>query len=105
MDTHHVPRNCRHYKSRKNKPRTNKILDRLTFSPKKHKQKVSRKLRQNLQQRPATATPSTSIPSPTLKLGSMNVNGLDLEASWAVEQLLTTRDFDVSITCNNILEN
>ena len=32
----------------------------------------------------------------TLKFGSFNVNGLDIEASWAVEQLLDTRSFDVS---------
>ena len=32
----------------------------------------------------------------TLKFGSFNVNGLDIEARWAVEQLLDTRGFDVS---------
>ena len=37
-------------------------------------------------------------------LGSMSVNGLDMEASWAVEQLLTTKDFDVSTSCKQILE-
>ena len=32
----------------------------------------------------------------TLKFGSFNVNGLDIKARWAVEQLLNTRGFDVS---------
>ena len=43
---------------------------------------------------PTTKTP---VDSQTLKFGSFNVNGLDLEAGWAVEQLLTKRGFDVSI--------
>ena len=31
-----------------------------------------------------------------LKFGSFNVNGLDIEVSWAVQQLLQNRGFDVS---------
>ena len=94
MDTQHNARNQEHYHSRRKKPRTNKILDRLTFSPKKHKQKHRRKLKEKLQQKPAPVTPTSPDPPSKLKLGSMNVNGLDIEASWAIEQLLTTRDFD-----------
>ena len=76
--------------------RTNKIVDRLTFNPKKHKQKFVKKLRQKLSLRVA---PKKSSPSPitSLKFGSINVNGLDLEATWAVEQLLTIHKFDVRI--------
>ena len=34
--------------------------------------------------------------TPTIiKFGSMNVNGLDVEATWAVQQLLDHRGFDV----------
>ena len=77
------------------KARTNKILDRITYSPKAHKQKMTRKLRQKLQLKnlppDITAPPSTS-----LRYGSFNINGLDLEASWAVEELLNKRGFDVS---------
>ena len=38
-----------------------------------------------------------------LKVGAFNVNGLDVEASWAVEKLLVDRDFDVSR--RNVLVN
>ena len=40
--------------------------------------------------------PTPTTPTPLLKFGAFNVNGLDLEAGWAVGQLLTTRNFDVS---------
>ena len=53
-------------------------------------------MRETLQ---AKEAPQTRPPAnqQTLKFGSFNVNGLDLEAGWAVEQLLTKRGFDVSI--------
>ena len=78
------------------KKRTSKIVDRLTYSPKKHKNKIVRDMRDKLQ---AKKVPTTKIPvdSQTLKFGSFNVNGLDLEAGWAVKQLLTKRGFDLSI--------
>ena len=85
-----------HLSNRTNKVRTNKLVDKLTYSPKKHKQKVTRKLRQKLQAQ-ALPTTSTAAPPTSLKFGSFNVNGLDIEASWAVEQLLTKRGFDVGL--------
>ena len=95
MDSHKI-RNKKHFRKRQ-KTRTNKILDRITYRPKTHKQKVTRKLRQKLQLKnlppDITAPPSTS-----LKYGSFNINGLDLEASWAVEELLKRRGFDVSVS-------
>ena len=95
MDKTHSARRNLSYKNRKSKPQTNKILDRITFSPQKHKQKVTRKLREKLQQK-TLPTPTSPKPKTTLKFGSFNVNGLDLEASWAVEQILKNRGFDVS---------
>ena len=83
----------RHKKNTK-KPQTNKILDRLTFTPKKHKQKTRRKLRQQPQEK-KPPTPKPSSPTITLKFGSFNINGMDLETSWAVEELLRTCGFDV----------
>ena len=71
---------------------TNKITDRLTYSP--HKQKYTRKLRDKLQSKPTvdvTPTPSSS----SIRFGSMNINGLDMEANWAVEQLIAKKKFDV----------
>ena len=81
---------------RHNKPQTNKITDRLTYIPKKHKQKVRAALRQKLQQKAIKPVKPVPLPS-VLKFGSFNVNGLDLEAAWAVEQLLKQRGFDVRI--------
>ena len=78
------------------KIQTNKIIDRLTFSPKKHKQKVKKIVRQKLRLQPRlpqlTPAPQTVT---RLKFGAFNVNGLDLEASWTIEQLLKDREFDV----------
>ena len=87
-------RNTRRDKSRKQS--TNKILDRITFNPQKHKHKVKKKLRQELQDKTITPT-LTRAPPTTIKFGSLNINGLDLEASWAVEQLLTNKGLDVSV--------
>ena len=81
---------------RRAKMRTTKIIDRLTYSPKKHKRKDMREMKNKLQ---AKEVPKTTPPiiSQTLKFGSFNINGLNLEAWWAVEKLITNRDFDVSI--------
>ena len=78
------------------KKRTSKIIDRLTYSPKKHKNKKLREMRKKLQ---TMNCPQNDIPvtKETLKFGSFNVNGLDIEARWAVEQLVNTKGFDVSI--------
>ena len=97
MDNKHSARTQELFKKRKAKAKTNKLIDRLTFNPQKHKQKVARKLRENLQRKtlPTPAPPTEPITS--LKFGSFNVNGLDLEALWSVEQLLS-RGFDVIST-------
>ena len=74
---------------------TKKIVDKLTYNP-MHKQKMTKKLRQKLALQP---TPPTKAP-PALKtsstIGSININGMDIEANWAVGQLLKKHDFDVS---------
>ena len=80
------------------KTRTNKVLDRITYNPAKHKNKNVRELRQKLQKK-VVKPQVPKEPATTLKFGSLNINGLDLEAGWAVEQLLTTKGFDVR---NNI---
>ena len=73
-----------------------KILSRITYNPQKHKQKRKRLLRQKLQQRECPASPSIPHVPDALKFGSFNVNGLDVEAAWAVEKLLKDRGFDVN---------
>ena len=95
MDKHNA--RSRELFRHRHKARTNKILDRITYSPKKHKQKVTRKLRQDLRTKNLPPDKSTT-PSTSLKYGSFNINGLDLEASWAVEELLNRRGFDVSVS-------
>ena len=75
--------------------RTSRIIDRLTYSPKKHKNKKVRKLREKMRAKDKQ-TDDVPVTRDTLKFGSFNVNGLDIEARWAVEQLLESRDFDVS---------
>ena len=92
MNTSKTSRNVRRAKFR-----TNKILDRITYNPTQHKNKAKRMLRKNLQQRIQKPPPAVQVPPTTLTLGSINVNGLDLKAGWAVEQLLVHKDFDVSI--------
>ena len=87
----------KHKNSRTNRPRkppSKKIVDRLTYNPSKHKQRKTRALRQELRNNPPTENipPAQQI---SLKFGSFNVNGLDVEAAWAVEQLLCGRGFDV----------
>ena len=90
-------RNLEKAKARSNRIQTNKIIDRITFNPQKHKNKVRKKLRQKLGK--GSIAPQLPIaPSASLKFGSLNINGLDLEASWAVDQLLDTKGFDVRIT-------
>ena len=75
--------------------RTTKLMDRLSYSPNKHRDKKRKKMRAALQAKnPSTdKTPSSKT---SLKFVSFNVNGLDLDSGWAVQQLLVDRDFDVS---------
>ena len=78
------------------KANTRKIVGRLTYSPGKHKQKFSKTLRAKLASRPP-AKPSTPQTSRTSMIfGSMNVNGLDEEAHWAVTEILKQHSIDVS---------
>ena len=41
---------------------------------------------------------------PTLKFGSFNVRGLDTEAFWYIEELVTDRGFDVRVDFNKLYE-
>ena len=79
------------------KKSTNKIIDRLTYSPEKHKQKSVKKMRMSLQTKTLPPTKKPCPPPTTMKFGSMNVNGLDHETGWAVQQLLKNREINVSI--------
>ena len=71
-----------------------RVLDRLTYNPGIHKQKRTKELRQKIQQK-SMPPPKPAKISPKMKFGSFNVNGLSVDASWAIQQLLRDRDFDV----------
>ena len=88
-------RNSRYRKNRVHKPQTNKLLDKITYNPKKHKQKVIRKLRKELKNKFIENSTKNKQCSTSLKFGSHNINALDLEEFWAVQELLKTRGFDV----------
>ena len=87
-------RNGRYAKNRP-KAQTNKLVSRITYNPQKHKNLKVRQMREKLQQREAIKEPPISHPKTQVKFGSFNVNGLDMEVGWAVQQLLQTRGFDV----------
>ena len=76
------------------KLKTNKVIARLTYCPKKHKQKSVRELRQKLQNKTMPKETKTDTPHTKLKFGSFNVNGLGFDTCWSIQQLLTTRGFD-----------
>ena len=86
-----------YHKSRQRKLQTNKVVDRITFNPKIHKQKIRRKMREELQLRKDKEPQIMKPPSPSIKFGSFNINGLDMETSWAVEELVKKHGFDVIV--------
>ena len=93
-----VSKDKRSWKSRcrysKRHSASKRVVDRLTYNPAKHKQREKRELRKKLQNK-ILPDPKPVSPSKRIKFGSFNVNGLSVEATWAVQQLLETRDFDV----------
>lgn len=95
MESKHITKKSKCHFGNRQKVNSKKIVDKLTYNPAKHKQKLTRKSRMHLQQK-IIPTHSPLIPPQTIKFGSFNVNGLDLEAAWAVDDLLKNRGFDVS---------
>ena len=74
---------------------TRKIIGRITYSPGKHKQRFIKSLRAKLASQPAAKPPKAPASQTVITFGSLNVNGLDQEAHWAVTQLAKERDLDV----------
>ena len=61
-------------------------------------------MRQKLSEQAPSKPPVEPLPKITIRFGSLNINGLDLEATWAVEQLLETHELDVSpVKSHNII--
>ena len=88
-------RHARHAKQRV-KLRTAKTIDKITYTPSKHKQKSIRKLRKELRNRQPNIQENKQDPVPSLKFGSFNVNGMDTEVCEAIQHLIKERHFDVS---------
>ena len=82
--------------------RTAKVLDRITYSPSKHKQKNVRKMRQQLMLRPCISSIDESPTTPSIKFGSFNVNGMDTETFISIQNTLVSRGFDVGINIENL---
>ena len=80
-----------------------KIVGRLTYSPEKHKQRFTKSQRTKLATRPPDNPPKAPPNNTLITFGSMNVNGLDQEAHWAVTELIKTHKLDVSILSENII--
>lgn len=89
------PSRKNNYNVQQRKAETRKIVGRITYNPAKHKNQKLRALRRKLQEKTVPIPPQAPDPPKELKFGSFNVNGLNLEAAWAVEKLVTERGFDV----------
>ena len=79
----------------KNSNRRN-IRQRLNYDPQNSKKKPKRELRLEIKRKQLMKDFSPSEQPATLKFGSFNVRGLDLETAWVVQDLLHHRKFDVS---------
>ena len=90
----HGSRSKRYYYRRK--PPSKKIVDRITYDPNKHKQRKIKEMRKKLQKQSIADPTIPKTPPAMIKFGSFNVNGLDVKSSWAVQQLLREKGFDVS---------
>ena len=98
-------RPSQHSSARHEKVNSRNIISKITYNPAKHKQRITRKLRKNLQEAKLPQPKPVTQP-PTLKFGSFNVNGLDLETALVVSELLKTQGFDVSLKqTKNYLKN
>ena len=86
-------KNNRRYIARNIKKASAKISKRLNYDL-KTKQKQTKQLRKKLQAKIITE-PQPVLAPVSMKFGSFNVNGLDLEGSWAIEEILRMRGFDV----------
>ena len=56
-----------------NKPSTSKCIDKITYCPKKHKQKLVKKLRQQLRTTNVPSSMEQCQPVRILKFGSWNI--------------------------------
>ena len=85
-------------KKRKKKINSRRIVDRLVYSH-TSKTKIVREKRAQIKAKHTTASQEgdNSETVQTIRFGSLNVNGLGTEASWAVTELLDEKKLDVCL--------
>ena len=79
-----------------NKPSTSNSIDKLTYCPKKHKQKFVKKLRQQLQSRSKEVRVRENRPVRDLKFGSWNLDGIEAGTLETLDNMIRQEDLDVS---------
>ena len=75
-------------KNRVARTRPNNIRNRLTYCPNTDKNRFTRNLRATLQAMPSVAVPDNAPVNTTIEVGAINIDGLDLETSWALSQIV-----------------
>ena len=92
-------------KSARKRIQTSKLVDRLFLSSSKTKAgKGSRRVTRDVLKNSSRSPMMDPTSYPTLKFGSFNVRGLDTEAFWYIEELVTDRGFDVRVDFNKLYE-
>ena len=89
-------RTCRKVLKRQSRRRPSKTVSRLGYNPAKDKGKFTAGLRRQLQTR-NIPDPKPPTPKTFFNVGAININGLSLESSWALEQIITNYDLQVII--------
>ena len=92
MDPHNN-RTSRKFLKRKAKTRSNHITSRLTYNP-LHKGKFTNQLRSKLQSE-ERCPPIITIPPPSMVIGAININGLDIDSPWALGQIVSKYNLKV----------
>ena len=82
--------------------KTNKIISRLTYNPVKAQAAVHQKIEREAQEL-HSCPQLCPIVTTTLGVGSDNIHGLDMEATWAAQQLLDSYTLDVSDSGNHLM--
>ena len=80
-------------KSRLYKAKTRQIIAKLPVHP--NNVPTRKALRKNLKRNPLNRHVDRPQKPSTLKVGSINVDGLDTETEYAVREILVKRNFDV----------
>ena len=82
------------FNARKKRTRSNQIVSRLSYCPTKDKGRYTGKLRAQLQAK-ELPSPASTVPISTIEIGAININGMDMESSWALEQIVSKYNLQV----------